>query len=101
MDLLLKSLVYFTFLNSSLMNDGICTVISDHQPHAEMSVLEGMNAGCLAVPAKDHKSWINNTKRYIPRCIARDEITYTGRSINIWTVVQFLYFGLCNSPQWI
>ncbi|XP_051519617.1 uncharacterized protein LOC127420984 [Myxocyprinus asiaticus] len=48
--------------------------VYDHRPYEQMSLLEAMNAGCLAIGAEDCQGWICHARRYFPQCIARENI---------------------------
>lgn len=48
--------------------------VYDHRPHDQMSLLNAMNAGCLAITAEDCQGWMRHCRRFFPRCIARVNI---------------------------
>ncbi|KAI7799111.1 hypothetical protein IRJ41_018416, partial [Triplophysa rosa] len=48
--------------------------VYDHHPHDQMTLLEEMNAGCGDISPEDCQGWIRHSRRYFPRCIAREDI---------------------------
>lgn len=48
--------------------------VYDHRPHDQMSLLDAMNAGCGVISPEDCQGWIRHSRRYFPRCIAREDI---------------------------
>lgn len=46
----------------------------DRRPHAQMTLLAAMDAACDDITAESCRGWIRHSRRYFPRCIARDNI---------------------------
>lgn len=45
-----------------------------HHPHDQMSLLEAMCAGCEDTSPEDCQGWIRHSRRFFPRCMARENI---------------------------
>ncbi len=43
-------------------------------PHTQMALLVAMDAACDDITAESCRGWIRHSRRYFPRCIARDDI---------------------------
>lgn len=48
--------------------------VYDHSPHDLLSLLDAMTAGCGDVSPEACQGWIRHSKRFFPRCIAREDI---------------------------
>jgi len=48
--------------------------VYDRQPHTQMTLLAAMDAACDDVTADAGRGWIRHSKRFFPRCIAREDI---------------------------
>ncbi|XP_060758415.1 uncharacterized protein LOC132869078 [Neoarius graeffei] len=48
--------------------------VYDHRPHDQMTLLDGMDAGCRDITAEDCQGWIRHSKRFYPRCIGLEDI---------------------------
>lgn len=48
--------------------------VFDHHPHDQMSLLEAMRAGCEDTSPEDCQGWIRHSRRFFPRCMARENI---------------------------
>ena len=48
--------------------------VYDRCPRAQMALLAAMDAACDNITAESCRGWIHHSRRYIPRCIARDGI---------------------------
>ncbi|KAL6477133.1 hypothetical protein MHYP_G00156320 [Metynnis hypsauchen] len=48
--------------------------VYDHQPHTQMSLLTAMDAACEDITADACRGWIRHSRRFFPRCIAREDI---------------------------
>ena len=48
--------------------------VYDHRPQDQMSLLEAMAAGCMDIAPEDIQAWIRHSKRFYPRCMARETI---------------------------
>ncbi|KAL3980385.1 ATPase family AAA domain-containing protein 2 [Sarotherodon galilaeus] len=48
--------------------------VYDRHPHEQMALLAAMDAACDDITAGSCTEWIRHSRRYFPRCIARDNI---------------------------
>lgn len=48
--------------------------VYDHQPHTRMTLLAAMDAACEDISADACRGWIRHSRRFFPRCIARQNI---------------------------
>ncbi|KAL7839610.1 hypothetical protein SRHO_G00262680 [Serrasalmus rhombeus] len=48
--------------------------VYDRQPHTQMTLLAAMDAACEDITAEDCRGWNRHSKRFFPRCIAREDI---------------------------
>ncbi len=48
--------------------------VFDHRPQDQMSLLDAMDAACQDITAEHCQGWIRHTKRFFPRCLAREDI---------------------------
>ncbi len=48
--------------------------VYDRHPHTQMTLLVAMDAACDDITAESCRGWIRHSRRYFPRCIARDDI---------------------------
>ncbi len=48
--------------------------VYDRHPHTQMALLVAMDAACDDITAESCRGWIRHSRRYFPRCIARDDI---------------------------
>ncbi len=48
--------------------------VYDWHPHTQMALLVAMDAACDDITAESCRGWIRHSRRYFPRCIARDNI---------------------------
>ncbi|XP_019213039.2 uncharacterized protein LOC109201840 [Oreochromis niloticus] len=48
--------------------------VYDRHPHEQMALLAAMDAACDDITAGSCRGWIRHSRRYFPRCIARDNI---------------------------
>ncbi len=48
--------------------------VYDRHPHSQMALLVAMDAACDDITAESCRGWIRHSRRYFPRCIARDDI---------------------------
>ena len=57
--------------------------VYDHRPHDQMSLLDAMNAACLAIRAEGCQRWIRHSRRFFPWCIAMEHINCDVEE-NMW-----------------
>lgn len=43
-------------------------------PHNQLSLLDAMNAGCGDISPEACQGWIRHSRRFYPRCLAREDI---------------------------
>lgn len=48
--------------------------VYDRQPHTQITLLAAMDAACEDITAHACRGWIRHSKRFFPRCIAREDI---------------------------
>ncbi|KAM4592404.1 uncharacterized protein PAE49_011102 [Odontesthes bonariensis] len=48
--------------------------VYDRQPHTQITLLAAMDAACEDITADACRGWIRHSRRFFPRCIARDNI---------------------------
>lgn len=48
--------------------------VYDRQPHTQMTLLAAMDAACEDITVDACRGWIRHSKRFFPRCIARENI---------------------------
>lgn len=48
--------------------------VYDRCPHTQMALLAAMDAACDDIAADSCRGWIRHSRRYFPRCIARENI---------------------------
>ncbi|XP_044066956.1 uncharacterized protein LOC122883003 isoform X2 [Siniperca chuatsi] len=48
--------------------------VYDRQPHTQMTLLAAMDAACDDITADACRGWIRHSKRFFPRCIAREDV---------------------------
>ncbi|XP_073704232.1 uncharacterized protein [Garra rufa] len=48
--------------------------VYDRQPHARMTLLQAMEEACGDIEVGSIQGWIRHTRRYFPRCLAREDI---------------------------
>ncbi|XDV47331.1 hypothetical protein PO909_016999 [Leuciscus waleckii] len=48
--------------------------VYDRQPHACMTLLQAMEEACGDIEVGSIQGWIRHTRRYFPRCLAREDI---------------------------
>ena len=48
--------------------------VYDRRPHVQMALLAATDAACDDITAEPCRGWIRHSRRYFPRCIARDDI---------------------------
>ncbi|XP_044052938.1 uncharacterized protein LOC122876529 [Siniperca chuatsi] len=48
--------------------------VYDCQPHTQMTLLAAMDAACDDITADACRGWIRHSKRFFPRCIAREDV---------------------------
>lgn len=48
--------------------------VYDHQPHAQVALLEAMNAACQEITPEHCQGWMRHAKRFFPRCLGREDI---------------------------
>ncbi|KAM4581429.1 uncharacterized protein PAE49_005983 isoform 1-T1 [Odontesthes bonariensis] len=48
--------------------------VYDRQPHDRMPLLQAMEQACGDIAVRSINGWIRHTRRYFPRCLAREDI---------------------------
>ncbi|XP_026213312.1 uncharacterized protein LOC113160317 isoform X1 [Anabas testudineus] len=61
--------------------------VYDRQPHTQMTLLAAMDAACDDITADACRGWIRHSKRFFPRCIAREDIRCDVDE-NLWPNIQ-------------
>ncbi|KAL7849254.1 hypothetical protein SRHO_G00208770 [Serrasalmus rhombeus] len=56
------------------LNDRERWKVYDRQPHTQMTLLAAMDAACEDITAEACRGWIRHSRRFVPRCIAREDI---------------------------
>ncbi|KAK0149398.1 hypothetical protein N1851_009878 [Merluccius polli] len=48
--------------------------VYDQRPYAQMALLAAMDAACDDITVESCRGWIRHSRRYFPRCLAREDI---------------------------
>ena len=48
--------------------------VYDNRPYDQMSLIDAMNAACLAIGAESCQGWIRHSRSFFPRCITMENI---------------------------
>ncbi len=75
--------------------------VYDRHPHTQMALLVAMYAACDDITAESCRGWIRHSRRYFPRCIARDDIRCDVDELcgqterNVWMCMNDLQYYVC------